>query len=195
MLLVAGMPGSGKTYLSRILGDELGLVVVCKDEIKELLFDDIGFDTHEKKKKLDRAATHSMAYLARQTMKSGGSLIMESNFDNADFEWLEPLFKNSGYEPLTILLTAEIKTLYDRLCERNFAPDRHPGHSTDTKWPVDDGEQVDWLPKLEYGEFERVVDELGVRDFRFGETIVIDTTDFKQVDYSGIVMRVKELMA
>lgn len=194
ILLIAGMPGSGKTHLSRLLSRELGLPVVCKDEIKELLFDDIGFDSPEKKRQLDTAAAHCMAYLARRTMDSGGGLILENNFGKIDYEWLDSLFKGSGFAAVTVLLVAEIRALYDRLCARNYAPDRHPGHSTDTKYPVAEGEAFSWLPKLEYDVFERIVDELGVRDFRYGETITVDTTDFAAVDYAEITKQVKQLL-
>ena len=39
VILVNGLPGAGKTTLSRLLGDELGVSVVSKDRIKENLAD------------------------------------------------------------------------------------------------------------------------------------------------------------
>jgi len=39
VILINGLPGSGKTTLSRLLGDELNIPVVSKDDIKEALAD------------------------------------------------------------------------------------------------------------------------------------------------------------
>jgi predicted kinase len=39
VILINGLPGSGKTTLSKLLGDELNIPVVSKDDIKEALAD------------------------------------------------------------------------------------------------------------------------------------------------------------
>jgi glucokinase len=42
VVLVNGIPGSGKTTLSRSLAAELGFPLLAKDTVKESLFDSLG---------------------------------------------------------------------------------------------------------------------------------------------------------
>ena len=48
LIILAGMPASGKTTFSRKLSKALGYPVLEKDEIKEELFDVIGFEKKER---------------------------------------------------------------------------------------------------------------------------------------------------
>ena len=50
LLIVNGLPGSGKTTLSRELAPRLGLPLISKDDIKELLFDQLGWSDREHSK-------------------------------------------------------------------------------------------------------------------------------------------------
>ena len=56
LLIVNGLPGSGKTTLSRELAPRLGLPLISKDDIKELLFDQLGWSDREQSKRFGGAA-------------------------------------------------------------------------------------------------------------------------------------------
>ena len=57
LYIVAGLPGTGKTTLSEYLQKELGVPLFCKDKMKEILFDVVGFQSPQGKEQLDRAST------------------------------------------------------------------------------------------------------------------------------------------
>ena len=42
-ILVAGMPASGKSTIAVRISESLGIPMLSKDSIKEMLFDDLGF--------------------------------------------------------------------------------------------------------------------------------------------------------
>lgn len=47
MVIITGAPDTGKTTLSKNLTKKLNLPVINKDEIKDLLFDDLGIKDNE----------------------------------------------------------------------------------------------------------------------------------------------------
>ena len=56
IILVSGIPGSGKTTITRMLSEELGISRVSKDDIKCELYNRYGFASKEEKKNLDATA-------------------------------------------------------------------------------------------------------------------------------------------
>ncbi len=48
-ILITGIPAAGKSEMARFLGRELGLPVLSKDRIKELLYDTVGFQSEPKR--------------------------------------------------------------------------------------------------------------------------------------------------
>ena len=47
LILVTGLPASGKSGFSAYAGEKLAMPVLEKDRYKEILFDDIGFASRE----------------------------------------------------------------------------------------------------------------------------------------------------
>ena len=48
-ILVAGMPASGKSTIAVRISEALGIPMLSKDSIKEVLFDDLGFHSRAEK--------------------------------------------------------------------------------------------------------------------------------------------------
>ena len=60
LIILAGMPATGKSTVARHLTAFFGYPVLEKDRIKEALFDTIGFECYAEKRRLDLAATEVM---------------------------------------------------------------------------------------------------------------------------------------
>ena len=48
LIIIAGMPAAGKTTFAKYLSEELRIPLVCKDRVKEILFDELHYDAKTK---------------------------------------------------------------------------------------------------------------------------------------------------
>ncbi len=179
VILVAGIPAAGKTRFARHLSRELGLVLLCKDDIKEKLWDRFRYDTavRENSRLYGAAAYDLLFFFAQELMRAGTSFILESNFAAAAQDVLLPFIQTYAYDALTVLFDADMKVLHRRFIERDELPQRHPGL-------VSQGFFAD------YERFASATEPL--RHFCIGKRIVVDTTDFSKVDYEPLVREIKK---
>jgi len=174
VIIVAGIPASGKTTYANHISTKLKIPFIGKDTIKEKLYDVIQFDTSKRENsQLYGAASYSVFFhITECLMKANVSFVLESNFIPSSADILLPLVNEYKYKPLTILFDAEIKTLHKRFCERDVTDERHPGLASKSNVFVD----------LEY--FQSAT--MSLRDFCVGDKLVVDTTDFSTVDYNEV---------
>ena len=99
LILIAGLPATGKSRFASYLQQRLNIPLLCKDSIKEILFDTIGFQSHDEKTKLNHAALESLYYAARQILAAGSSVILENNFEWYALPGLEQMIAAYGCEP------------------------------------------------------------------------------------------------
>jgi predicted kinase len=127
LIVVTGMPASGKTTLARALGDRLGLPVIEKDAIKEALYDSLGVGDVEWSQRLGTGSYSLILLVAGRLLDVGLSLVAEANF----FRGSEPLF--AGLPPhrlVQVHCEAPIEVVVERYTSR---PPRHPGHLDDQR--------------------------------------------------------------
>lgn len=134
-ILVAGIPAAGKSTMARVISERLKLPVISKDAMKELLFDNVGFQSREEKGNLGIASTEIMYYVAGRLMKAGQSFILENNFEYSSEHGIKNLLEKYQYPVLTITLIGDYKVIYQRFLEREGSPDRHRGHVVSDCYP------------------------------------------------------------
>jgi predicted kinase len=80
LILITGLPGTGKSTLARTLALHFGVPLICKDTIKEPLLEVIGAPDRVESRRLSDASFAVMFCLARDCLQAGVDLILEGNF-------------------------------------------------------------------------------------------------------------------
>jgi predicted kinase len=168
LVVVGGAPGSGKTTLALELAARLRFAVVTKDDVKESLAQVLGTGDRARSRELGAAAYEVMCAIARRTLSSGASMILEANFHrDRSMGWLGDLARIA--DTRFVLCRAPDPLCRKRFMDRGAAGVRHPVH-------LDQEILVHEWPRAE--EFEL---DLGV------PTLSVDTTDGYSPDLEAIL--------
>lgn len=182
-ILIAGAPASGKSTFASYLSSKTGIACVSKDDIKEKLFDHIGFRSRQEKVSLDICATEIMYLFAGNVLKSGHHVILDNNFENSSKPSLFKLIEAYGADAVTIRFQGDMSVIYQRFISRDMSPDRHRGHVVNTSYP--ETEKTEYIPMGEDVFTERYT-QRGMTDFSVGRLITADCTDPGTVDYDKL---------
>ena len=141
LILITGMPGTGKSTLAGSLARHLGVPLISKDTIKEPLLDVIGSADRAESRRLSDASFAVMFALARECLRAGTDLILEGNFragehepalsaliDDANANARSDDCSANGVHITQILCQAPEHVRIARLKARSADPSRHPGH-------------------------------------------------------------------
>ena len=128
LVVVSGSPGSGKTTLAGRLSEELGLMLLAKDQIKEALAEAVGYpDDVAASARLGHAAYAATFALAERTVASGKGVILESNFRRGTSEpEIAAIAGGSEVRLIHCSVPPEVARL--RYGSRFKGGERHPAH-------------------------------------------------------------------
>ena len=191
LVLLAGLPASGKSHFARFLSSKLGYPVIAKDAIKEILFDDVGFRSRDEKVKLGVAAMDLMYDQADTLLGQGISVILDNNFENVSLPGVQKLMEKYRPNTVTVRFEGDPKAVYQRFVKRDADPSRHRGHGVNTCYP-EAGEPEPYVP-MGAEAFEEKFRSRGIMDFYpGGKLITVDVTSFENYSEEALYQRLLE---
>ena len=161
LILITGELAAGKSTLAGQISTRYNIPSFTKDRIKELLCDRLGYATREENLRLSYLSFDIILEVFESFARSGRSLVIESNFRQAELDRMKAAVEKSGYDTLTVFLTGDLHELHRRYAERASSGCRHPAHLA--------------LNLDRYEDFA-AVSSANVPKNLFGQVIIIDTT-------------------
>ena len=194
VIILAGMPATGKSTLAAKMQKKFGYPVFEKDFIKEGLFDTLGFSCYAEKRALDVASNEVLLRWMGAMIKAGQSMIIDNNFDQQSAEKLKTLLEENKCKCVTVFMNGDPQVLYERYFERDSMGLRHLGHAMQTHYPPLEGEDTTFNMSRE--GFDRRFLHLNMDKLSWGgERILVDATILENVDTDAIIEEVSSKLA
>lgn len=172
LIIVSGPPSSGKTTLAKAISKKFNFPLVTKDNLKEILFDTVGWKDREWSKILGRASFVLLHYILDSFMITGQPIIIEGNF-KTEFESVEIFsrLEKYNYSAIQIMCQSDGQILFDRFKKRSESGERHPGH-------CDTGNYDELKDDLLKGKYQ----PLNINS----PVIIFDSTDLDHLNYQPV---------
>jgi predicted kinase len=136
LIIVTGLPCSGKTNLGRQISSQFKIPFISKDGFKEKLFDTLGWSDRAWSKKLSGASYEMMFYALEELLEVGQSFVLEANFDpKVHSEPLAKITQKFQTRVVQIHCVTDPEILLERFKSRWERGERHPGHADHVTMP------------------------------------------------------------
>ena len=180
LIIVSGFSCTGKTALAKKIGEYFSLPAIGRDDLKESLYDSLGYSEREWSKRLGIASYRLLYLMTEKILGSGSSIIIESNFKvKLDTEKLQKLKNKYQCYLLQIHCHVAIPLALSRFKNRAISGERHSGH----------------VDHLNYDEMKFNFKQGGYEIFGVCDrTLKVDTTNFEAINYEAIFEVVRDCL-
>lgn len=144
VIVIAGLPCSGKSTIAAQLQQRLNWPLFAKDTIKETLFDTLGWSDRAWSRRVSDASYALLFEWLVQVARTRTNAIVEANFRGEHAPRFAELRKQNGIRLVQIACSADGELLQQRFVQRITGNTRHPGH-------VDQQAYVELEPQLKAG--------------------------------------------
>lgn len=190
IIIIAGMPASGKSTVAAKISKAFGYPILEKDAIKEELFDTIGFTNYSEKRRHDVAATAVLLRCTDALLQGGSSFICVNNFRPEVQTRLQEIIHKHHCRCVTVFFGGDADMFYQRYVERDQKHLRHLGHVLQDYYPPREGDSLDYTMTRQ--EFAEKFEQLGMADFRIdGPRIEVDATYPERIDVDALIQNIK----
>lgn len=191
IIIIAGMPATGKSTLAARLQKKFGYPILEKDYIKEGLFDTLGFSCYAEKRALDIAANEVLLRWMGSLIKAGQSMIVDNNFDVDSARKLSKMLEDNQCKCVTVFINGDPQVLYERYVQRDSQHLRHLGHAMQDHYPPLEGEDTTFHMTRE--GFDQRFLHLGMNKLSWGgEQILVDATVQENIDIDTLIEQISE---
>lgn len=177
VIIIAGMPATGKSKYSDYISAKYGLSKFNKDEIKINIFNNYFYDVkNQNEMKIIESITRDLLfYFCGQLMRTNKTFIVESDFHSNESKIWNSLIVERGYNAVLMLFDGDINVIHNRYIERETIGERHEAL-------LSSGFLYDINNFIKLKE--------NCRMFQLeSNKIIINTTDFSSVDYENITTK------
>jgi predicted kinase len=178
LIIVNGLPGSGKTTLAQRLGTDTKLPVFSRDGIYEKLYDALDCTSNGIPSLLGSASFSFLYFVTGKVLATGQSAIVEAFFGRPDLRTAEllDLQRTHDFEPFQILCKADGNVLLERFQARMKSEFRHQSHD-DQAW-IETNKEMLLRGQLAHLSLD-------------GQSIEINTNNSHSVDYEVLLQLVR----
>ena len=193
LIIIAGMPATGKSTVSRKLSKAFGLPILEKDDIKEEMFDTVGYRDLKEKRALDIAANAILLRCSEAILSKGNSLIIVNNFDSNMSGRVQDMIDRCQCKCVTVFLNGDPDVLYQRYVARDAKKVRHLGHTFIDRYPPLKGDEIGRSMTREY--FADRFEKHGMADFKLrSKRIDLDATYPERIDVEKLISDIREAL-